>query len=167
MKKALIIIGIIALIVIVAFAIPMKIVVEEKIQINAARSLIYENVSKFENFQKWSPWADLDPNQTSSIKGQDGTLGARYDWSSTSDEVGTGYQTITAIDENKIEMDLVFTAPWESTSKVYFTFTGDENKTTVLWGYKDEGNLVMKLIIGNMLSKNYQDGLNELKTLCE
>lgn len=167
MKKALITIGIIAVIAIIAFAIPMNIVVEEKIEINATRSIVYENVSKFENFQKWSPWAKLDLNQTTSITGEDGTLGAKFSWASTNDEVGTGSQSITAINEDKIEMELEFTAPWQSKSEVYYTFSGDENKTTVLWGYKDEGNLVMKLMIGNMLSKNYQEGLNELKKLCE
>ena len=107
------------------------------------------------------------PKSNLYIEGQDGTVGAKFSWASASDEVGTGSQTITAINQDKIEMELEFTAPWQSKSDVYFAFSGDENKTTVLWGYKDEGNLVMKLMIGSMLSKNYQDGLQALKKLCE
>jgi len=167
MKKIGIIVGIIVLIGIVFFAIPMEIVVEKSAVINADRATVYENVSKFENFQKWSPWVDLDPSQKVKISGDDGQVGAKLNWESTSDEVGTGSQEIMAISDDRIDLELEFTAPWQSVSQVYYTFTDKENGVEVLWGYKGKGNLMMKLMVSDMLGECYNDGLTSLQEVCK
>ena len=167
MKKLGIIVGVLAIIAIILLAIPMEIVVEKSTIIEAPRSSVYENVSKFENFQKWSPWADLDPTQKVTITGNDGEVGAQLNWKSTSDEVGVGSQRITSISNDRIDLELEFTAPWQSKSEVYYTFTDKETGVEVLWGYKGEGNLMMKTMISGMLGETYEKGLASLKTLSE
>lgn len=167
MKKVLIVLGIVAVLAVVFFVIPMKVVVEETTIIKASKAVVYENVSKFSNFQKWSPWSKLDPSQKSEITGGEAVVGSKYSWSSESDEVGTGSQTVTAISQDRIDMDLEFTAPWQSQAKVYFLLGGEDNAATVTWGYEGEGNMMMKMMVSNMLSKSYKDGFSELKKLCE
>lgn len=167
MKKVGIIVGIVVLLAVVFLAIPMESKVERSVVVNADRSLVFENVSKFENFIKWSPWSKIDTTQKVIIAGEDGTLGAKYSWESSNDEVGTGSQTITKINENEIEMDLEFTAPWQSVSKVYFMFEDVAEGVKVTWGYRGEENLMVKLMVEGMLEDCYDDGLSGLKTICE
>lgn len=167
MKKVLIIVGVLVALVIVFVAVPMKLTVEESVTINADRAVVYDNVSKFSNFAKWSPWADLDPSQKMEITNGEAVVGSKMSWTSTSDEVGTGSQTVTAISKDRIELDLVFTAPWESQSKVYFDFGGTDGAATVTWGYEGDGNLMMKMMVEGMLSDNYNQGLASLKKMCE
>lgn len=66
--KALKIIGIIVLILILsiavlAFVAPTDFKLERSIEINAQKELVHKHLLYFENSQKWSPWAELDPNQ--------------------------------------------------------------------------------------------------------
>lgn len=167
MKKVLIVLGILVALVVVFIAIPVDCVVERTAIIKADRAVVYEHVSKFENFTKWSPWADMDTTQKTTLSGVDGTVGAKFNWESTNDDVGTGSQEITAITQDRIDMDLIFTAPWESQATTYFTLTDKEEGVEVLWGMKTDGNLMMKLMITGMLEECYDQGFANLKKLIE
>ena len=167
MKKVLIIVGIIAVVAIVFFAIPMNMKVDRAVTINADRALVYNNVSKFEIFEQWSPWAQMDPSQEVTVTGEDGQVGAKMAWVSESDEVGSGSQEITKATQDRIEMNLEFTAPWQSKSLVYYDFSGEDGNVTVNWGYEGEGNLLTKLMVEGMLGENYEQGLTDLKKMCE
>lgn len=165
MKKILIIVGILAVTGVILFGINVKIIVEESKIFTGDRTLLYKNVSKFENFRKWSPWEKLDPTQTVRIEGQDGEVGAQLFWDSDDDNVGHGSQKITSISPNQIDMELIFTAPWQSTSKVYYVFKDVDGGTELTWGFEGEGPIMQKLFVGPMLSKQYQSGLATLATL--
>lgn len=61
-------------------------------------------------------------------------------------------------------MELEFTAPWESKSLVYYTFSGADGNMEILWRYKGRGNFIMNQMVSSMLSKK---DLSNLKQLCE
>jgi hypothetical protein len=172
MKKVLkvlgLIIGVLVLAMVILNVVPKTLSVERSIVVNADPALVREQVVKFENFKVWSPWSGLDPSQKTEITGVDGTPGAKFSWASESEEVGTGFQTIKNVSEERIDMELEFTAPWESKANTYFIFNEVEDGLKVTWGFKQEANLMMGFFgIEEMLAETYDEGLTELKKLCE
>lgn len=164
MKKILL--GIVTIIVLaVAFMfMPATLAVEKSKLIKGDEALIYESVSKFENFHQWSPWTKLDPEMSKTFDGPSGQVGAKYRWESPKDDVGTGRQEITSASKEKIEMDLYFEKPFESQAKVYFTFNSVEDGVEVAWGFNQDANRMMTFLgIEEMVGESYMEGLNNLQ----
>jgi len=63
--------------------------VERTVSINAPASLVYSNISFFEKHQNWSPWNEKDPDLKYWIDGEDGKVGAIYNWEGD-ENVGVG-----------------------------------------------------------------------------
>jgi hypothetical protein len=166
-KIILITVGIVA-IVMIANLFNRSIHVERTAFINAELTTIQNEITDFRKFETWSPWADVDPNATSAFSENQGSVGAEFKWSGN-DQVGTGYQKITAISPERIDLDLVFTAPWESSSKVYYLFKVDEKGTSVTWAYDSSMPLVMSLFMNmdDMIGSKYDKGLASLKSKLE
>lgn len=143
--------------------------VERTKSINASLETIQTEITNFKHFSTWSPWADLDPNSKETYKGEQGQVGAEFHWESESEEVGTGYMKTTSISNERVDMDLVFTAPWESTSMVYYTFVEKGESVDVTWGYDGKMPLLMSLFMDmdEMLGGQYEKGLAALKEKLE
>lgn len=145
--------------------------IERSLEIDAPKELIYEQVRFFNNFSTWSPWAHLDPNMKASISGTDGDVGAVYQWSGN-DDVGVGKQTITALQPGRIDIEVSFTEPFESTSPTYFIFEETGNNTRVTWAFDMRvafpwNGLAMFTDMDAGVGKDYERGLENLKRVCE
>lgn len=171
--KILKIIGIILAVIVVILLIlilvlPTTYNVERSITIDAPGNIIYEQVSKFENFIEWSPWSKMDPDMTYEISGTDGTVGAVYSWSGN-DSVGVGSLTMVSMTDDRIEQKLDFTAPWEAHDKAYYEFEDTSDGIRVTWGL--DGNLPRPMnVLGlfmdmdEMIGNDYEQGLSALDT---
>jgi len=125
---------------IMALFLPNNYKVERKLTMDAPSNIVFEQISKFNNWEAWSPWKECDQTATYTITGTDGSVGANYKWSGDPKITGKGGMTTTEVLPNqKFAYDLAFTEPWESCSKGYFTFTETNTKTTVTWA--DEGQI--------------------------
>lgn len=142
--------------------------VERTKSIDASVETIQPLITDFKKFETWSPWADIDPNATAEFKGTQGEVGAEFHWSGN-DEIGTGYQKVTSITPERIDLDLVFTSPWESESKVYYTFASEGGSTDVTWAYDGEMPMMASLFVDmeEVLGGQYEKGLNSLKEKLE
>ncbi len=170
--KILKVIGIILAIVIViavvlVMVLPTKYNLERSVTIDAPTNIVFEQVVRFENFIKWSPWSELDPNMAYEITGTDGEVGSVYSWSGN-DSVGTGSLTTISIMDNRIEQKLDFTAPWEAHDLTYYEFEETPEGIEVIWGM--DGNLarpmnLMGLFMSmeDMIGPQYERGLQSLK----
>jgi hypothetical protein len=105
--------------------------------------------------------------------GTDGTVGFISKWSGN-DEVGVGEQEIKGItDGEKIDMELRFKKPFESTSQAYLiTESVDSSATKVRWGFTSTMPYPMNLmtLVMNMdksVGKDFEEGLSNLKAKCE
>ncbi len=110
---------------------------------------------------------------TTTLEGEDGTVGAKYSWKGNS-KVGEGSMTITKIEPGKaLEHDLKFIEPFESHATTYMTTEPVEGGTKVTWGMKGESNFMSRIfmtLMGGMdgaIGKDYEKGLENLKTICE
>jgi hypothetical protein len=147
--------------------------VEKEIVINKSKSQVFDYIKYLKNQNSYSVWAKMDPNMKASFAGTDATVGFVSAWEGNKD-VEKGSQTITAIVEGeKLETDLKFIEPWESTAKAYMNTTAvNDSATKVVWGFKSKMTYpmnIMKLFMNmeKMLGDDYEKGLANLKTVLE
>jgi hypothetical protein len=174
-KKILLgIVVLIALLLVVAIFLPKYYAVEKEVVINKSKNLVFDYVKSLKNQKNFSTWEHRDPNMKNEYRGIDGTVGSFHGWDGNPDNVGQGSQEIKAIVEGeRIDIELKFIKPFESTSPVYFiTESINESTTKVKWGMKGHmnypSNLMMPLLnIEKMIGDEYQKSLDSLKKILE
>lgn len=124
------------------------------------------------NQKNYSVWVMEDPEMEPEISGQDGELGATQYWNSENENVGEGYQTITALTDNRMDVDLRFVRPWEGEAKAATLFeaiTPNETLVTSEFYGNDPfpGNLMGYWIGRPMLAKAQKQNLANLKAILE
>lgn len=174
--KVLKIIGVILLILIVAlgiisFTTTTKFALERSIEIDAPKEEIKKEIIYFKNWEKWSPFADLDPNMQEEYKGEAGKIGSSYHWDGN-DEAGKGNLTLVENKADKVVIDMQFLGSFESTAQNYFLFDEQGETTQVSWGFTSEMPRPFNLFgvffnLEEEIGKDYEKGLQDLKTLCE
>ena len=171
-KIALIgVVAIIGILLILGFIIPKDFNVERSLVINAPKDSVITQVKSLKNAQKWSPWAELDPNMKVTFEGVDGEVGSIYTWEGN-DQVGKGKQQIAAISDKQVDFKLNFIEPFESESMAYVKLEPQGNATKATWGIKGENPypfnvLCLFMDMDSMLGKDFEKGLNKLKAICE
>lgn len=174
MKKILIaILVLIALLAIVSLLAPKEFNVERDIILNCPKDQVFERVRSLKSQEKWSVWGDLDPNAVYTYTGVDGTIGAVQSWVGNKD-VGKGEQEIISITEGeRVEFQIRFLEPWESTGDLYITTEAlGESETLVKWGMKGEMPIPMNLFMlfssmDKTLGNDLETGLQNLKMILE
>lgn len=78
------------------FVLPSQVHVERQALIDASADKIFAEVSDFNNWQAWSPWANIDPDSTLMISGSG--VGQTMTWTSENPEVGSGTQEVIELD---------------------------------------------------------------------
>ena len=175
MKKLIKILLIIALAIAVLLTVlyligPRSFKLSRSILIQADKAVVWEQVSKWDNFSNWSAWTARDTAMTKKIEGTDGEVGAKYTWKSESQ--GNGSQTILVSKPMSFrESDLVF-EDWGMTSRTSFELKDSAGGVFVTWSmYGENGFMgrVMGVIMNmeKMVGPDYEAGLAKLKMVCE
>jgi len=168
----IVILSIVLIVLLVGIVLPKEARIERSIAINDSVHYVYDYMKNMKNMPSWLPWNELDPDMEVSYKGTDGEVGAQYHWKGNKN-VGEGYQEITSIKPNeRIDIKLVFIAPWESESDVYFLFQDLEGETVATWGYYEKlpipKNVLMAALgMQKKLSRDFDKGLAKLKEVLE
>ena len=168
-----IILGIVALLLIVALFISKDLNYEKSISINSAAENVWEKVGSLGAMEKWSPWSERDPNMKRTLTGTDGEVGAKQAWVSDVKNVGEGSQTIVNIEKpNLLQTKLEFIKPFKSVADAYIKLDENEEETVVTWGFKSQMPYpmnIMKIFMNfeKNMDADFGKGLNNLKQLCE
>jgi len=148
--------------------------VVEKIIIERPIAEVYEFTKYLKNQDQFSKWALMDPEMEKYYEGEDGTVGFVAGWKSENPDVGHGEQEILAIKEmERIDYELRFIEPFESTDKAYLAYEPlGPNQTEVTWGFEGHMSYPMNVMIPlmnieNMLAEDFQTGLSNLKKIME
>jgi uncharacterized protein YndB with AHSA1/START domain len=170
----LIIVGIIALVLIVALFVSGKYAVEREVTINKPKQEVFDYVKYLKNQNQFSVWAKIDPAMKTEFRGEDATVGFVSAWDSKDPKAGKGEQKITKIaDGERIDYELHFIEPFESTDYAFLGFTAvNDSVTTVKWGFNGTMKYPMNLMMlfmdmEAMLAPDLQNGLNNLKGILE
>jgi uncharacterized protein YndB with AHSA1/START domain len=168
-----VVVGVAALIAAIMLA-PTEFAVEREITINRPKTEVFEYVRHIKNQNDWGPWVKRDPTLHQEFRGTDGEPGFVSYWKTESGESGEGEQEIKrVVDGERLETELRFTQPFESSSQSYIvTETVGENATKVTWGMKGGmprplNALTLFINIEEAIGKDYDEGLASLKSILE
>jgi len=175
MKKVIyFIVGLVALVLIIAAFVKKDYVVIRSVEINQPNHVVFDYIKHLKNQDNFSVWSKIDPKMKKTFTGIDGTVGFVSAWESENPDVGIGEQEIINITEGKrVDYELRFFKPWEMVSPAFMiTEPLDEEKTRLEWGFRGHMNYPMNLMLlfmdmEEMLGKDLQDGLDNLKEILE
>ena len=142
--------------------------VEESILLNSDAAEVFKQVCDLENFVKWSPWTDKDPDMKMTFEGERMTPGSSYKWEGNR-KVGTGKMEIIHIEVNrKVDFNLTFGN--RPVSETGFMLEPNNGQTKLTWYLEtDLGPNPISRIMGPMMKQfignDFRTGLNNLKTL--
>ena len=170
MKIVLVLVILLAVLAGVGMLLPRQVHVERQITIDAPPATVYALVDGYKQFDKWSPWADRDPNMKSSIEGPEFGVGAKQSWSGDS-SVGTGSQEITEVKPNeRVTYRLEFIG--QDPAVGYMNLAPANTGTQVTWALdcdmgKGPVGRYFGLMMDKMLGSDFDSGLANLKKLAE
>jgi hypothetical protein len=178
MKIVRIIAGLLFFIVLVtvglSFMLPTYQKVERSIEINASPHVIYQQLIKLENFNRFSVWTQSDSSAVYTLSGTDGKVGAATSWKGSPEISGEGkIEIVELVTDKKVAHKFQLTKPKKINAESVFTLTQtNKEKTTVTWTFKmatprpwNIFNIVYS--VDKELGKDFEDGLMALKSLIE
>lgn len=146
--------GVIVLLLFVALFIPNDYTVSVSTTINKPRKVVFDYVKLVKNQEDYSIWVMEDPNVKMKYQGVDGTVGFKASWDSKDDNVGAGSQLITAISEERIDVDLHFERPMEGEAKASTRLESiSENQTKITAIFYGTSSYPMNLM--NFMGKKF------------
>jgi len=167
-------VGIIVLLLVAALFVDGKYAVQREVTINKPKDVVFDYVKYLKNQNEFSVWAKIDPGMKTEFRGEDGTVGFVSAWDSQNPKAGKGEQKIIKMaDGERIDYELHFIEPMESTDYAYMAFTAvNDSATLVKWGFFGEMKYPMNLMLltmdmEKMLAPDLQNGLNNLKAIME
>jgi effector-binding domain-containing protein len=154
-----------------AYLLPRNVHVERSTVIAAPRATVFTIVNSFTHFNKWSPWAALDPTAEYTLEGPVAGVGARMIWIGDPSTMGSGSQTIIESkpwDTVKADFDL---GP-QGKATGLFTLTAQGPSTKIAWAFDTDLGMnpvsrYFGLMFESMVGGDFEKGLAGLKKLAE
>lgn len=147
-------------------------VVERSTEIAALPASVNALVVSLPEWQKWSPWEDIDPHLGRTYTGPTSGVGSSYAWVGNR-KAGAGTMTITEATPEHIAIDITFTRPFKAANTATFTLTPiDNGSTLVVWRMAGKQPLIMRILSplinqDRLIGKDFEKGLSRLKTVAE
>jgi effector-binding domain-containing protein len=160
------ILGLLVVLLLIGFFLPANSHVERSLIIQAAPSLVFEQVNTLKNWEKWSPWQSMDPEMELTYGEIASGTGAWYSWKGP--KSGEGKLTITSNEPyKKVSSDLDFGEM--GVAKCDYLFEPAEGGTKMTWIFDSElgGNPIsrwMGLIMKGMLETQFDDGMKKINS---
>ncbi|WP_299591916.1 SRPBCC family protein [uncultured Microbulbifer sp.] len=171
MRWILYILIFLALLVLAGFLFPRVATTERSVYIAEPPQVVFPYLNNFRNFNKWSPWYQIDPETEYSYEGFPEGNGAVMKWTSDDPSVGNGSQTITASEPySRVATALDFGAQGQANAE--FTLQPQGSGTNVTWSFSSEmgGSPIarwMGLMVSRMVGQSFEQGLQKLKSTVE
>lgn len=160
------ILTILLIVVIIGYNSPKTVVVEVKKNINHSSDTVFQACGDFNEFIKWSPWSEKDPQMKHTLNGEPFSVGSSYSWVGNR-SVGTGSMKIDHIEANE-RIDFTLNFGPQGDVKTSFIFKSNNGTTEMTWHFEsDMGTNPFYRFFGNMmkgyLKKDFSLGLNNLE----
>jgi dienelactone hydrolase/uncharacterized protein YndB with AHSA1/START domain len=173
MKKILYVLAaLIVIVLVVAALLPSQIHVERSAVISASPATVYRYIADFRQFNRWSPWAQRDPETQYEFSGPVVGVGSAMSWTSEHPEVGSGSQRVIESDPpHGLRVRLEF---GEGMGPAFagYVLERQGDGTRIVWSFDtDVGFNPLHRFLGLMMDKwigtDYEQGLANLKRLVE
>ncbi len=167
----LVLIGIIALLLIVALFTRKEYNIQREVTIHAPLQKVFDYLKQLKNQDNFNKWVMADPEMKRDFKGTDGTVGFIYAWNGNK-KAGEGEQEIKSIEVGKhIKTEVRFVRPFAGIAQAnIFTESISNNQTKVSWSNVSEMKYpmnIMVLMVEKMLAKDMDESLTKLKVILE
>ena len=173
LRRVLISFGVLVVILAVIIATrPSTYRVERSTRIAAPPDVVFGLVNDFHAWDRWSPWAKLDPAMKTTYGGPPVGQGATYAWTGN-DKVGEGNMRITeSRPAQKVGIRLEFLKPMHGVAQNDFTFKPEGGGTQVNWAMSGTNDFVGKAFalfadMDAMIGKDFEKGLASMRTEAE
>ncbi|MBN1895598.1 SRPBCC family protein [bacterium] len=161
----------ILIILILAMIAPKQYHVERSIEIQAPAVLVFEQIRFWDNWEAWSPWADMEPAMAVSIQGRDGAAGSEYHW--TGKRTGSGWMThLESRPPERFAYHVRHIKPLPGKSEGVFLLEESGGITKASWIYRGRTPMpwnIMNLFVSmdKIAGRDFERGLILLRDLCE
>lgn len=176
LKKVGIVAGLVAVLIVTLAVIvevqPSDFSIQRSTTIAAPPATVFGLVNDFHQWEKWRPWAKLDPAMKTTFDGPESGVGATYSWSGNSD-VGAGMMTILeSRAPEQVGIQLVFLAPMAATNTSTFSFKPEGDGTSITWTMAGKNNFIGKAFclfvdMDAMVGADFEKGLAAMKAAAE
>ena len=148
--------------------------VERSATINAPPERVYALIEDLRQWERWSPWEELDPDMQHTYSGAERGVGAVHEWKGNK-KAGEGRMRITEAESPRhLGLALTFIKPFKSENTTSFDLTdvGGSNATNVKWSMQSPQNWMMRVmdVFMNMdkrIGNDFEKGLAKLSTLAQ
>jgi len=153
------------------FFLPHQVHIQRSAIINVPPCEVYAVLDGFRSFDRWSPWADKDPQMKVEMTGPAAGVGAHYSWLGNKD-VGGGSQEIVAnTPDRRVELALQFSG-FDGVSRTIYALEPTTEGTQLTWSIDtplghDPISPYFGLMMDSMVGSDFEKGLARLKTLLE
>lgn len=146
--------------------------IERTTTIDAPAATVYGLLADFHQWDRWSPWEDIDPQMQRTFSGAESGEGAVYEWAGNR-KAGAGRMEITDASEAAVvTIDLRFLKPFKAHNTTTFTLNEDGGTTAVSWTMTGAKTLMTKVMgifksMDAMIGPDFEKGLAQLKAAAE
>jgi uncharacterized protein YndB with AHSA1/START domain len=141
--------------------------------IDAPPERIYPLINDLHEWERWSPWAKLDPDQAIDYEGSPLGAGAIMSWAGNR-KVGQGKMKIAESSPNeRVRLRLQLIKPMRAIHDVHIDLNPlGETRTEVVWNMSGRNEFVAKAIhafvsVDRRIGEQFEQGLANLKKLAE
>lgn len=162
-----ILLGLIAIILVIAAILPKDFHAGSEIVINKPRQEVFNYVKQIKLQGTYDNWSKQDPQIQKEYSGIDGTEGFTYTWKSK--KVGDGKQVITKVEEGKrVDMDLFFNGADQANKSFIQVDSLAPNQSKVQWVIDGKMPYPFNLMtLCYDMNKDFDEGLKSLKLILE
>jgi uncharacterized protein YndB with AHSA1/START domain len=146
--------------------------VERSVVVKADPTKVFSLINDYREFNKWSPWATIDPEGTHyEFSGPAAGVGSKMSWSSEHPDVGSGAQEIVDSQPNTMVRSKLTFEGFDTPSYATFTLEPTDGGTRLTWSFDANFDNMVGRYMGLMMEKwvggDYERGLARLKELAE
>ena len=168
-----VIVGIIALLLILALFTKKGYSIHREIVINKQSQQVFDYIKYIKNQDYYNKWVMMDPDMKKIFKGTDGTVGFIYGWNGNK-QAGEGEQEIKNIKNGeRLDTEIRFVRPFAAVGYADMVLTPAQgNQTHIRWGISSNMKYPMNVMMlfmnmDKMLGKDLEISLNTLKGILE
>ncbi|OQW55038.1 MAG: hypothetical protein A4S09_17050 [Proteobacteria bacterium SG_bin7] len=145
--------------------------VSREIVISAAPEALFPYINSAKKSYDWMPWAESDPSVEIKYSGPDEGVGATSSWKGKEMGVGTS-EVVESVANQVVKTKLTYTEPFAMSQLAEVSLTPISGGTLVKWSVSGHSNYFFRLMgifvnCDDMIGKEFEKGLNKLKTLTE
>ena len=103
--------------------------ITKQVTIDGSQREVFDMVKYLNNYPKWSPFLEADPEQEYEVKGKDGEVGVQFHWNGNGGK-DLGYQEIVKIEEPTfVGVKCTIEKPFKATPTFNYSFSSTAQGT--------------------------------------